>query len=139
MSTPGSQRLSVRLNQNTEADQRFLRRYLQILNPAAGKAAGRHAAGVFMRDCLLRGFALLESEAARRVDGQPTMTTVSNTHETDNKIVSTNDSYARPQGGPEDAAPAQVEPGDSGSEGEVGSGVRRLVSRLGLVAQGESK
>lgn len=123
----GGQRLTVRVYRGTPIAGRFLDKYLDILG--SGSA---HAAGAFMRDCLLRGFAALESDGLTGALA-PTAPVVrhneqaigGNTHQNNSdRVLDTNSTDS---GYGHDDVTEVVHSADT-----AGSGVRGMISRLGL-------
>lgn len=131
MSGGGGQRLTVRVYRGTPIAGRFLDTYEEILATASA-----HAAGAFVRDCLLRGFASLEADVpppAPRATGMVAAMEVGNTQQNNSKIVSDNDSGGNVGHGNDGQTEViKTETAAPRSEDIAGSGVRGMVSRLGL-------
>jgi len=128
----GGERLTVRVYRGTPVAGRFLDKYEEIL-----ATASKHAAGAFMRDCLMRGFAAMEADGpppAPRVVYAIERTEVGNTQQNNNELVSDNDSDNCVHGLDAEAEVIKPDGAAETGDGVAGSGVRGMVSRLGLGA-----
>lgn len=127
----GGRRLTVRIYPGTPVAGRFLDAYQEILTTASA-----HAAGAFLRDCLMRGFAALEADVRPHDPGRKNThatTEVENTTQNSFAVVCDNDSGVRlDQGNEGHAGAVEAVTAVSPSEDIAGSGVRGMVKRLGL-------
>lgn len=125
MSRAGGARLTVRVYRGVPVADRFLDKYQEILEENS-----THAAGAFIRDCVLRGYAELEEDGLHKRNGDS-----SNTHENNNEIVSNNGSDINDHPGVDAGTEVKAiacGPEMSGNEQAGGLGIRGMVSRLGI-------